>query len=150
MAKAVFLATMPDGTVAQRTSQSRTYTHMVCGQRDYAVVVRNATSAAARKTHVRNGEFHLARLAGDPAMLFRDTPEKAAEEARKVLQGAVTAGQYADEEIARHLARIEKDREAGYYDEWCALTWCGSYVLAMKQLGQRGFSNTKIVEAKRA
>lgn len=134
MAKKIKLsATLPDGTIATRTT-ARTYTHVIAVRPSWEAAIRRANADNTPARHASNWGFYQARLNGEK--LYSDTPEKARAEAIEKLGGHETLEAFAAAKLQEALARVEAAKAAGEYDSWGALTWCGRLSLAQNELAK--------------
>lgn len=110
--------TLPDGTVAKRTSQNRTYSHVVVGH-----------WPAAKILAVLNTDLQRCVL---NAVKYRDI----AEGRRDREFGSATSEQYAEwaDACEARIIKLQAEIEAGVTDgPWGALTWSSRKDLADKQ-----------------
>ena len=136
MTKTIHTATLPDGSVAKRTSKSRTYSHVVVGQVSYEAALR---SAKVRDPHVSHFRY-LSKCASvqpgetypEPGFSF-PVDAKAHAEGVAMLEATPTRDGYVDAKVAAAVAAVEARRAAGDFDKWEALTWASRFSLANAQ-----------------
>jgi hypothetical protein len=137
MPKTTHTATLPDGSIAKRVSQSRVYSHVVIGRRLYDVDLARA-KAPAHQRGDRSNYAYWRSFIDDAVERYRwETPEETAARREKGLAEAVEAvGAYADADayvaaqLAARTAQVEADHAGG--EIWHALTWASREDLALR------------------
>ena len=139
MAKSkTFLATMPDGQVAKRTSRTRTYEYMVAIRLSYKEALMSAKQL--RDTDISN--FQYCRRESDAATAkynpskaswrVGETDEEYFAKNATEIEDCKTGADYQRKLIKKRIAEVEKAKAAGYYDKWGSAGWCGRLDLAQK------------------
>lgn len=138
-----FFAVDPAGATHKRTSLHRIYTHTVVALPNAAKHVLNAKHQGDRAVVLRNFAYYEALAAGTSQHLARRSYENEIQHLEHVnrettqalaeLDGCGTAEEYVDMLVERALASIQKRREAGYYDTYQNMGWCGRPDLAAKR-----------------
>lgn len=152
MAKKVTLtATLPDGTTATRTT-ARTYTHLVAGRRSYEHALALANATSGRVQDGKNWDWDAACAAGTyeyPRQYSEADKVERQAKAAKFIAANPDRAAYVARKHSEWVARVEAEREAGAFDSWGAITWCGRPDLAAKALATEGksawWAETRIV-----
>jgi hypothetical protein len=133
-----FIAQLPNGEIAKRTSLNRTPTHAVVGRHNYE---RAVSRIPAAETYFEDFAFHAGIVEGRwPADWaskgIGKTPPTATDiaEAIRDLKGCTTKEEFAAMRRSEARAEIEKMKADGFYDRFEAITWCGSLALAQKAM----------------
>ncbi len=137
-----FTAIDPAGKTHTRTSKERIYTHTVVALPSAPRAVLNVTSKEARAMHRQNFAYYREMADGTSRFLERKSWETEAQQAErkangiengiKALDGCTNAQEFENMMVSRELARIQKQREEGYYDTYHNMGWCGRLDLAQK------------------
>lgn len=144
-------AILPDGSVAKRTSENRTYAFAIAFRLGYEESIAFAKDDAAH-SDTSNGRYFLNRAAGKPEVLYRDTPEAARAEALEELDGATTVAEYAAAQVAKRIADLDAKNAAGDFAKWSVDGWASRDDLAEKAAAKvskyRRVAEVRIVLAK--
>lgn len=156
-----FTAIDPSGGLHKRTSVDRTYTHTVVSKR--AVEWDLSFVRAPDRVRVQRSNFrhHLAWLDSTSEWLVRSPweseerhkveVEQALAKAREVIGDNWIEDDWIEAQAQDQIARIEKAKAAGYYDQWVNDGWCGRLDLAQKlasKMAGQGRVEITILEAK--
>lgn len=148
MARAtIFYAKLPDGTVAKRSSQTRTYTHCVAIRESFEHALKRAEDAPIRRLHEKNYRYDLACAAGmhEHAQFAENDPawKRASAERCIALAKATTARwgddveSYLDERQQQEIAAVYAERDAGRFDRWGVVGWNSRLDLAEKEASRQ-------------
>jgi len=153
MPKTKLSATLPDGTIATRTT-ARTYTHVVAVRRSY----ESALDVAVRQSagDLDNYAHYAAFLDGTSRFLAKRSWQSDAEHAAScawdiarataAIDGATSADEYAAARKAQRIADVEARKAAGNFDTWSAEAWAGRLDLAQKAASPKPwFAEMRIV-----
>lgn len=154
MPKTKHAATAPDGSTLTRTSENRTYTHVITGRRDEAAYLAEADALSDQDR--RNFDYYAACAAGTHEHVQPTawrTPERVAEEiadAADRIKGHDRdsyAAALREQRLERHAERVA----AGYFTTWLDLGWCGRPDLAQKAAATaaKHHVDVQILEARR-
>jgi hypothetical protein len=138
MTKIKLTATLPDGTVATRTT-ARTYTHVIAVLPSYKEHLRRANDELAQVQDSSNWDYRASCANGTyayPAWYSQEARDKSVAEGRAWIaenpdRAAFITGKHAD-----RVAAVEARKAEGFYETWQAATWCGRLSLAQAQLAQ--------------
>lgn len=154
MPKTKHTAAAPDGSTFTRTSENRTYTHMITGRRDEAAYF--ATADRLDDQDRRNFDYYAACAAGTHEHVQPTawrTPERCTEE---IAEAAARIGDHDRDSYAAALRehRLERHAEqvaAGFFTKWLDLGWCGRLDLAQKAAATaaKHHLDVQILEARR-
>lgn len=151
MPKAKLTATLPDGSVATRTT-ARTYTHVVAVRRSFEYAMTHANRSGA--SDGSNWDYNNSIIEGkhDGHAGNWGTPDQiAARRAKRIEEakdsiGSLSRAEYIEARRAGYVAAIELKKEEGYYDKWTAESWAGRLDLAQKAATPKPwFAEVKIV-----
>lgn len=137
MAKATkFIAALPDGSFATRSSQSKVYTFCVAVRDSYENALKVA--GAHYDVDASNYKYYVREL--NPAtQVYAHSPSYLADIAKKI-EGIASAKEFMAAEAARRVAYVEARKADGYYDRWGVLGWCSRHDLAIKLANSQGSS----------
>jgi len=143
MAKEIKLsATLPDGTIATRTT-ARAYTHIVVGQWDVAMA-RSQALSRLEDLDASNHKFYRDQIAKGE----RDVNTSEETWARYAANAAMTVGEYRAYEIGRRLAKIEAEYGTVDLSGFACLQWSGSEKNALASVGsfrKNGWVNVQVL-----
>lgn len=150
-----FEAVMPDGRIAKRSSENRTYTYCVAVRLSYAAALKFAMSPDWEKCERRNFAYYASCAAGDNenAVSRPGDPEwkvKSAARAREMGERYVAeygdADTYVSRQLAARVAGVNVRNAAGAYEKWDVVGWNSRLDLAQK-LRARELSKGRAAEA---
>jgi hypothetical protein len=162
MARAtIFYAKLPNGVVAKRSSQTRTYTHCVAIRESFEHALKSAEDAPARSLHEENYRYYLAcaagkhehvQFAGDDTAWKKASAERRLAEAKRVTaKWGDDVESYLDERRQQEIAAVYAARDAGWFDCWGVVGWNSRLDLAEKEASHRrsreGVEDVVILEA---
>lgn len=131
--------------IGKRVSQNRVYTHCIATKRSYDHDLKQAQEVS--RNDRSNFDFYM-REAG-----YTDEESKYSidysKSARDHLGDARDFETFKKRLVDARLLRVQKNEEAGVYDEWTVQTWCSRIDLAQKKLGEYRspyYSDAVIVE----
>lgn len=145
MATIKHTATAPDGTIARRSSKTRTYTHTVFAQRSFDNALRAALQGYG-DTDRSNYHHYLGFINGTsrfiPVPSYLTTPEQIASHnarveidvarAQQELAGYDSREAYVAGKRDARVAAVLADKAAGAFDVWHNVGWCSRPDLASK------------------
>jgi hypothetical protein len=158
MTKKTFLAIIDGKIIGKRTSEGRTYTHVIVGQLDIEAHRKAAYGYKQGRSDASNFAFYRSFLDGTSRYLDRNSWEseeehaqrvgREVERAREILAGAETVEAYVAVLRQRAIAAFEKRVQNGYFDMQ-AIQWSMSERAARNAIGSwsRGRLNVQIIEA---
>lgn len=153
---------LPDGSVAQRVSASRVYSHCVAVRLSYEHALDSAKSAENLEQDRDNYKYYRKQADKAPGnypelnqfngkMCDRLHSEEDVQSALEELGGASDPAAYVQVKRDRRIAKVEANKAAGKYDRWGVLGWNGSLALAQKLHAQESrssyYAEVKILEA---
>lgn len=150
-------ATLPDGTIATRTT-ARAYTHVSCGRRSYDEAMRRATKDWG-DTDRSNFAYHTAYLDGTSRFLVQPSyKSKEAHEAdcarqieasREELNGCTTVEDYRAMKRAAREEAVQAAHLRGDFDKWRVIGWASREDLAHKAASSENrngyYAETRVV-----
>ena len=120
-----FVVTLPDKTLAQRTSESYIYTHAICVFRGQGWVDLQVEAARAQSSCDRDSFVYHQRIASG-ALRYNHTTDADVARSQAIVAKYANAYEY-------HLARVEEARDrAGKGVGWSAMPWSRSFENAYK------------------
>jgi hypothetical protein len=124
-------ALLPDGTVAKRTSQNRTYPYVIAVRESYEHALKQARAYGDYDVHRSNWKYAREQVEQGDAHRHAayNTPAKKAENERVA---AMTLEEYRADLTAQAIAAVEERKAKGAFDKWGALTWTSRTDLANK------------------
>lgn len=153
MAKTIHTVTLPNGKVAKRVSENRTYPFVVVGQPSKDGALRRAKLTDGDKSHFR---YLKASASVQPGEKYPEAgysfpvSEKAHNEGVAMLAETPDLDSYVAACVARRVAGVEASIAAGDYDRWEALAWSSRRDLAEKQVSAfSGHVNVRVMETTR-
>jgi hypothetical protein len=162
MPRNVFIAKLNGEIIGKRTSLSRTYTHCVAARYSYEYARQNLNRSYSDGetwdylTECSQRIVGSLRSSGtriDGSTWEFRVEQHEVDKALIELAGR-TREQFIADRRAERLANLEKNREAGFYDRWNVMTWCGRLDLAQKQVSAyckaKHYAEVKLLEAERA
>jgi hypothetical protein len=158
MPKTKHIATAPDGTIFKRTSQSRTYSHMVIGQRseERAFLLAHSKRAQVRdgenwdyRQSEANGGGVYGEYANHPAGSWQhNSYERNLAMAKEFIAANPDRQAYIDGQHAERVAAVE----ATNFNQWFDLGWASREDLAQKNASSHRnnahWAKVLVVEAK--
>jgi hypothetical protein len=146
MTKNIHTATLPDGTVAKRTSTSgRVYLFCVASRPSYDFALKRASKLS--ETDADNYAYHLQVIAEGGRTYetqWRDESNedfavrcaKRADDALASNEGATSAAEYQAIKRDQRVAAVEANKAAGHYETWGVTGWQSRADLAQKELAK--------------
>ncbi len=166
MPKSIFTATATNGQTFKRTSESRTYTHMVVWMPSFEAEMVRAVATAADAKWLKQtakdyayyaqtiaigagGTRHSTYANGAPCSW--EVKQDDVDRAVAAIAGATSVDEYIAAQQARLIDTVRAHSRNGRYRSWTDMGWCGRPDLAQKLAGQvrRRPGQVRILEAVR-
>lgn len=139
------IATYAGQSFKRVSSSGRVYSHVVIGRVSLSHALERARAKYHGKSDANNFAYYVRQAAGEGLNIWQGHSDEDKERIRlerqasaiQELQGCTTPEDYVALKLAQRLAKIERQREEGYYSRFNDLGWASRYDLAQKNAGSK-------------